>query len=280
MGFMVETDASDKGIGAVLMQQGHPITYLSKALSSKAQTLSTYEKECLAIILVVDKWKSYLQHQPFTIATDQRSLVHLGEQKLSDGVQHKAFVKLTGLQYKVIYKKGLDNKVADALSRKTVHHQTYALSTVKPRWLEIIVEGYQQDPETKQLLTELCITRSNAKGFTLTDGIIKYKGRIWLGNHTEAHQAILATLHDSGLGGHSGVEATYNKVKVLFAWPKMKQDVTQYISKCQVCQHAKPEHSKLPGLLQPLPVLDQAWQIVSMDFIEGLLSLGTLTLSL
>jgi hypothetical protein len=157
-----------------------------------------------------------------------------------------------------------------ALSRKTIHHQTYALSAVKPRWLEIIIEGYQQDPETKQLLTELCITGSNTKGFTLTDGIIKYKGRIWLGNHTEAHQAILAALHDSGLGGHSGVEATYNKIKVLFAWPRMKQDVTQYISKCQVCHQAKPEHSKLPGLLQPLPVPAQVWQIVSMDFIEGL----------
>lgn len=77
--FWVETDASDKGIGAALMQQGHPIAYLSKALSKKSQALSTYEKECLAIILAVDKWKPYLQLQPFTIAADQKSLVHLGE---------------------------------------------------------------------------------------------------------------------------------------------------------------------------------------------------------
>jgi hypothetical protein len=48
---MVETDASGKGIGVVLMQQGHPIAYLSKALSNKSQALSTYEEECLAIIL-------------------------------------------------------------------------------------------------------------------------------------------------------------------------------------------------------------------------------------
>lgn len=50
----------------------------------------------------------------------------------------------------------------------------------------------------------------------------------------------------------------------------MKQDVTNYVSKCQICQQAKPEHSKIPGLLQPLPVPQQAWQIVSLDFIEGL----------
>lgn len=139
--FTIETDASDKGIGAVLMQQGHPIAYLSKALSKKTQTLSTYEKECLAIILAVDKWKSYLQHLPFSIATDQKSLIHLGEQKLTDGVQHKAFVKLLGLQYKLQYKKGLENKAADALSRKTSHSEICAISASKPKWLEIIVEG-------------------------------------------------------------------------------------------------------------------------------------------
>jgi hypothetical protein len=100
------------------MQQGHPIAYLSKALSPRTQTMSTYEKECLAIILAVDKWKAYLQTREFTILTDQRSLVHLGDQKLMEGIQHKAFVKLLGLQYKLIYKKGKDNGAADGLSRK------------------------------------------------------------------------------------------------------------------------------------------------------------------
>jgi hypothetical protein len=68
--FTVEIDASGLGIGAVLMQQGHPIAYLSKALGKKSQILSIYEKECLALILAADKWKPYLHHQPFTIATD------------------------------------------------------------------------------------------------------------------------------------------------------------------------------------------------------------------
>jgi hypothetical protein len=68
--FTVEIDACDKGIGAMLMQHGHPIAYLSKALSPRSQTMSTYEKECLAIILAVEKWKAYLQHREFTILTD------------------------------------------------------------------------------------------------------------------------------------------------------------------------------------------------------------------
>jgi hypothetical protein len=59
-GFTIETNASATGIGAVLMQDNHPIAYLSKALGQKAQALSTYEKECLALIMAVTKWKPYL----------------------------------------------------------------------------------------------------------------------------------------------------------------------------------------------------------------------------
>lgn len=57
--FTVETDASDKGIRAVLQQDGHPIAYLSKALGPKNQVLSTYEKESLAILMAIEHWRSY-----------------------------------------------------------------------------------------------------------------------------------------------------------------------------------------------------------------------------
>ncbi|GKE48245.1 putative mitochondrial protein [Tanacetum coccineum] len=63
--FMVETDASGKGIGAVLCQNGHPIAYWSKTLSAKHQALSTYEKEFLAVVAALDKWKGYLLDRHF-----------------------------------------------------------------------------------------------------------------------------------------------------------------------------------------------------------------------
>jgi hypothetical protein len=72
--FVVETDASDQGIEAVLMQNNHPIVYLSKPLGPKNQSLSVYEKECLAILLAIEKWRPYMQHQHFIIRTDHRSL--------------------------------------------------------------------------------------------------------------------------------------------------------------------------------------------------------------
>lgn len=187
-----------------------------------------------------------------------------------DGLQHKAFVKLLGLQYTIVYKKGLDNRAADALSRKSVHEEVHAVSQSRPRWLEVITVGYTQDAETKKLLAELSITRTNEKGFSLVDGLIRFKGRIWLGNHSEAHTAILTALHSSGLRGHNGITATYNKIRALFAWASLKLDVKEYVTKCQVCQQAKPELDKALGLLQPLPIPDQAWHTISTDFVEGL----------
>jgi hypothetical protein len=72
--FEIETNASAIGVGVVLMQDGHPLAFLSKALGPRNRGLSTYEKECLAILLAVDHWRSYLQCGEFIIRTDQRSL--------------------------------------------------------------------------------------------------------------------------------------------------------------------------------------------------------------
>ena len=75
--FFVETDASGTGIGAVLMQGGHPLAYLSRALGPRSRGLSTYEKEYMAILIALEQWRSYLQHAEFQIVTDHRSLVQL-----------------------------------------------------------------------------------------------------------------------------------------------------------------------------------------------------------
>jgi hypothetical protein len=181
--FTIETDASSKGIGAVLQQQGHPIAYVSKALGVKAQGLSTYEKECLAILMSIDHWRHYLQSSSFTILTDQKSLIHLDDQRLSTPIQHKALTKLMGLSYQIIYKKGVDNKVADALSRVTQapSYEISAISIVKPLWLQEIQEFYTIDPQAAKLLSELSIS-SPVGLYSLKDGLIRYKQRIWVGS--------------------------------------------------------------------------------------------------
>lgn len=72
--FVIETDACDTGIGAVLSQEGHPLAYYSKALGTMNQKLSIYEKEFMAIMMAVDRWRPYLLRGPFIIKTDHKSL--------------------------------------------------------------------------------------------------------------------------------------------------------------------------------------------------------------
>ena len=121
-----------------------------------------------------------------------------------------------------------------------------------------------------KLLTELALHSPNKNGFSLEEGVIRHKGRVWLGQSQLAQQHVLQALHSSGVGGHSGFHATYHRIKALFGWPKMKDAIKQYIKECTICQQAKVEHVKLPGLLDPLPVPSQPWTIISLDFIEGL----------
>jgi hypothetical protein len=99
--FEIETDACDKGVGVVLSQRGHPVEFFSKALSIANQRLLTYEKEFLVVLMTVNKWRSYLGIQPFTIRADHKSLCHLQDQSLSTDMQRKAMTKLAVLQFKL-----------------------------------------------------------------------------------------------------------------------------------------------------------------------------------
>jgi hypothetical protein len=100
--------------------------------------------------------------------------------------------------------------------------------------------------------------------------VIRCHGKVWVGGNVLAQQHILQALHDSGVGGHSGTLATFQHVKKLFSWPNLKQAVHAFVQRCDVCQRAKVEHTKLPGLLQLLPVPPEAWHTISLDFVEGL----------
>jgi hypothetical protein len=115
--FHIETDACEKGVGAVLMQDGHPLAFISKALCLHNQGLSTYKKEYLAILVVVDQWHHYLLQGKFFIHNDQRSLIHLNEQRLHTPWQQKVFAKLLGLDYAIVYKKGSEKARTKLLMR-------------------------------------------------------------------------------------------------------------------------------------------------------------------
>ena len=81
--FIVETDVSGEGIGVVLQQQGRPITYMSHALGTSKKAWSIYNKEMLAIVEVVRRWRPYLLGHRFIIKTDQQSIKLFLEQQVA-----------------------------------------------------------------------------------------------------------------------------------------------------------------------------------------------------
>jgi hypothetical protein len=120
------------------------------------------------------------------------------------------FTKLLGLQYKIIYKKGLENNAADALSRCPTSDKLMAISAVQPQWLEEIQSSYTSDPEATKLLSQLAVNPEGVSHYSLANGIIRYKGKIWLGHNKDLQGKVFHALHNSALGGHSGAPVTYH----------------------------------------------------------------------
>lgn len=260
--FVLETDASGVGIGAVLMQEDRPFAYLSKALCPQNQSLSIYEREFLAVLMAVQKWRCYLQGHKFIIKTDQQALRYLLDQKSLSPMQQKSFTKLVGLDYEIEYKKGVENRAADALSRCYVHTTHYtALTTVVPVRMQKVINSYKSD---------ILLDATTYPEFQLTSGVVRYKGRVAIGSDPVLRKAILTEMHASSYGGHSGILGTYMRAKGVFYWPQMKTDIEQLVHGCDVCQRTKRDQGPYPGLLQPLPIPERAWTHISMDFIEGL----------
>jgi hypothetical protein len=154
------------------------------------------------------------------------------------------------------------------LSRK--QHSLLAISSVTPKWISEVEDSYSVDPLCQQLLEQLLLDANSKPDHSITAGIIRYKGKIYVGNAPVLKTQLLTALHSSALGGHSGSKATYHRVKRIFYWPGMKASVEKFVSECPTCQRAKGENCHYPGLLDPLPVPDMAWTHISLDFIEAL----------
>jgi hypothetical protein len=170
------------------------------------------------------------------------------------------YTRLAGLQYKVVYKHGSSNLAAGALSRHPVAPaQLQAISFLTPSWLTEVVAGYDDDPTASKLLQQLSTNPKLQSLYSLTGGLIRYKGRVWLDSNKSMQRKVMLALHNSALGGHSSFPMTHARIKKLFAWRGMKSDIHDYVSNCSVCLQTKPNRVKYPGLLSPLLVPFKAW---------------------
>ncbi|KAL3497765.1 hypothetical protein ACH5RR_040497 [Cinchona calisaya] len=208
---------------------------MSKALSQRNMRLSIYEKKLSALVTAVNRWRPCLEKNPFIIKINHQRLKYLLEQRITTPLQQKWLTKLLGLCYEIQYKKGDENVMIDALSR---------------RGAKIVV----------------CHVTSQI----YKDGILRFKGRMYVGETRTIRQKLIEALHSSQLGGHSGYQANYSRVKALFFWLGMKKQFHEIVNQCDVCKRCKDDHIPYLGLQQPLPEPKYSWSYVSLDFIEGL----------
>ncbi|KAJ8751592.1 hypothetical protein K2173_016841 [Erythroxylum novogranatense] len=229
--FVIECDASGKGIGAVLMQEKRPIAFFSETLKGSSLKLSTYEKEMLAVVKSVRKWRPYLLGNSFVVRTDHKSLKYLLEQRISTPAQSRWLPKLMGYDYRIEYMRGAENQAADALSRKA-EFLFIAISKPEATWWQQLVAEHGTDLYYQKFETNPHTTKRG--------GVWFLKEKVILNPNSPLITLILTELHETPLGGHFGFHRT-------------------------LARNLAPA-----GLMQPLPIPNRIWSDISMDFVEGL----------
>lgn len=280
--FVVTTDASGYAVGACLGQDlGHgeqPIAYMSKKMQPAEKNYPVHEQELLAIILSLKEWRHYLQGSPFVIRvlTDHHSLQCLQTQPNLSGRQARWMMLMAEFSFKIEYQEGKKNVVADALSRRPDHRETANEPRLNALWSAAVASAaaladlkaaYLSDPLCQSILLD-----PSKSSYKLVNGFIRdSRGRLLIPATAVAFKTlVLQECHDAPTGGHFGSAKTIAHIAQQFVWPKMYEEIQQYVKTCLACQSNKPS-SQLPiGLLQPLPIPPHPWHTVSMDLITQL----------
>eukprot|EP00253_Pinus_taeda_P027064 PITA_27064 len=271
--YVVCTDASKEGVGGVLMQEGKVIAYESRKLKEHEQKYSAYDLELTVVVHALKMWRHYLLGKKFLLMTDHHSLTSYFNQPTLNARQARWVDFLSGFDFEIKHLKGKENRVADELSRKM--HCLYEIATSKG-WVtlhEEIKQAGEQDREYQQKKQQVQdVTNPLRKqGYEIkTTGILYYKERIYIPNHAEIKEKILNEHHKSPYEGHPGYQKLITAVRKECYWPGMKKEVMDYLARCIVCQQVKAEHQHPAGLLQPLPIPEWKWEVITIDFITGL----------
>ncbi|TFY69430.1 hypothetical protein EVJ58_g442 [Rhodofomes roseus] len=142
-----------------------------------------------------------------------------------------------------------------------------------------LVEGYQSDSHyreiVKTLRTEESVTNSKYPQYSLGEnGLVYFTDP--LGNNRlcipqKERLELMKEAHDRETeGAHAGYHRTYNRLAATYYWPGMSRDIKRYTSTCDICQKSKPRRHAPVGLLQPIPVPTQPFEVITMDFIPEL----------
>lgn len=295
--FVVTTDASNCGLGAVLEQGGKVIAFKSRALSASEKNYSTIQKECLALLYALKEFRHYLLGRRFVAITDHNPLVWLTGQK-AQGILARWAIVMQEFDFDLQYRRGELNTNADALSRHPQHERPNnttpltALVEVQPSdsvsdirceqlrdpMLKIVMKAVENGrySSLQQRGTALHRFWQMRKQLKLVDGVLyrffrphpacepRYAVIVPLPNRSD----YLRRYHD--IAGHQGVDRTYDKLRDNAYWVGMARDTADYCRSCQICQQAKGGRIVRQPLVS-VPV-GRPWEMVAMDMLKVTMS--------
>ncbi|KAL0199172.1 hypothetical protein M9458_007712, partial [Cirrhinus mrigala] len=263
--FVVEVDASDCGIGAILSQRHgqpgklHPCAFYSRKLTSAERNYDVGNKELLSMKAAIEEWRHWLEgaRHPFQVITDHKNLEYIKGAKRLNPRQARWALFFTRFNFTVTYRPGSKNSKADALSQQhdppmdlhppePILPPTVILAPISWDIMEEIQRRHDQDPPPPQCPPNKHYVPQDMR-----------------------HQ-VLQWVHTSLSAGHPGISRNLHLLKNSFWWPSMTKDTTAFIKSCQICAQSKTPKELPSGLLQPLPIPQRPWSHLSIDFVTDL----------
>jgi hypothetical protein len=192
--FELECDASGIGLGGVLLQEGKPVAYFSEKLSGPSLNYSTYDKELYALVRTLETWQHYLWPKEFVIHSDHESLKHIRSQSKLNRRHAKWVEFIESFPYVIRHKKGKENIIADALSRR---YTMLSQLDFKIFGLETIKEQYSNDVDFKDILLK-CREGRTWNKFVYTDGFVFRANKLCIPD-SSVRLLLLQEAHGGGL---------------------------------------------------------------------------------
>lgn len=288
--FIVKTDASAYAIGGVLIQgegdQEHPIEYASRLLSAAERNYSTTEREALAIVWSLARFRGYIEGAEIVVVTDHQPLKWLLTLKTPTGRLARWALQLQSYNLYVKYEPGRANRVADFLSRPPnadIEEENYLGSVqidLPSKTEKELREQQSRDEELKEIISALQnfeVVEVSKKW--IDRGYFLHRGVLY--RNTEEQEDdnarlvvpkdevknILHAYHDSPTAGHYGIDKTTYQISRRYYWNKMRQDIAQHVRSCQSCQRYKITNRKPEGLTN---TVNQRFEVVTMDLFGPL----------